>query len=99
MSGADSSTLFALSGLIGKECHAQNMAFMRCKKSDGNPRACLEKGEAVCSCVLGVMQRAAKTARAEVDELKECLDRTNNDFVACGEIRTAMTNAFYGVNQ
>ena len=74
MSGANSSELFALSSLIGKECHAENVSFMRCKQEDGNPAACLEKGEAVCSCVLGVMQRAAKTAKAEVDELKECLD-------------------------
>jgi hypothetical protein len=99
MSGANSSELFALSSLIGKECHAENVSFMRCKQGDGNPAACLDKGEAVCACVLGVMKRAAKTAKAEVDELKQCLDTTNNDFVACGEIRTAMTDAFYGLNQ
>ena len=98
-SGANSSELFALSSLIGKECHAENVSFMRCKQSDSNPAACLDKGEAVCACVLGVMQRAAKTAKAEVEELKECLTTTNNDFVACGEIRTAMTDAFYGVEQ
>ena len=99
MSGANSSELFALSSLIGKECHTENIDFMRCKKGDANPAACLEKGEAVCKCVLGVMKKASKTARAEVEELKECLESTNNDFVACGEIRTAMTDAFYGLNQ
>ena len=58
----DSQTLLALSGLIGKLCMEQNIDFMKCKQMNQDPRACLDKGGKVVSCVLMVMQTAEKKA-------------------------------------
>ncbi|KAJ8441712.1 hypothetical protein Cgig2_019099 [Carnegiea gigantea] len=49
-----SSVLMASSKHIGVRCHDQNVAFLKCKKKDGNPEKCLDKGNEVTRCVFGL---------------------------------------------
>jgi len=49
-----SSVLMASSKHIGLRCHDQNVAFLKCKKKDGNPEKCLDKGNEVTRCVFGL---------------------------------------------
>ena len=90
----DSQTLLALSGLIGKICMEQNIDFMKCKQMNQDPRACLDKGGKVVSCVLMVMQTAEKKAASELKDLTRCLKVTSNDFIKCRHLKRAMEEAF-----
>ena len=65
MSTIEANALFSIASLVGRECGAENVAFMKCKQGDANPAACLDKGGAVCACVLGVMKTCQKKAGAE----------------------------------
>jgi NADH dehydrogenase (ubiquinone) 1 alpha subcomplex subunit 8 len=47
-----SSVLMAASKHIALRCRSENVAFLNCKKKDGNPEKCLDKGRQVTRCVL-----------------------------------------------
>ena len=49
---ATSAVLMSAARHIGKTCGAENAAFVDCKRNDENPEKCLQKGQAVTSCVL-----------------------------------------------
>ena len=49
-----SAVLMAASKHIGLRCEAENLDFLRCKKKDPNPEKCLDKGQQVTRCVLGL---------------------------------------------
>lgn len=49
-----SAVLMAASRHIGLRCEAENLEFLRCKKKDPNPEKCLDKGQQVTRCVLGL---------------------------------------------
>jgi NADH dehydrogenase (ubiquinone) 1 alpha subcomplex subunit 8 len=49
-----SAVLTASSKHIGLRCQAENVAFLKCKKNDPNPEKCLDKGQQVTRCVLGL---------------------------------------------
>ncbi|KAL0770188.1 hypothetical protein Bca101_035338 [Brassica carinata] len=47
-----SAVLTASAKHIGLRCMPENVAFLKCKKSDPNPEKCLDKGRDVTRCVL-----------------------------------------------
>ncbi|KDP40046.1 hypothetical protein JCGZ_02044 [Jatropha curcas] len=49
-----SAVLMASSRHIGTRCYEENVAFLKCKKKDPNPEKCLDKGQQVTRCVLGL---------------------------------------------
>lgn len=49
-----SSVLMATSKHIATRCRDANVAFLKCKKSDADPEKCLDKGQQVTRCVLGL---------------------------------------------
>lgn len=71
---ATSSVLYAAAKEIGATCDAQNRAFLKCKMADEDPAACLDKGEAVQSCALGVLKSAMATCEKAFQTYATCLD-------------------------
>lgn len=71
---ATSSVLYAAAKEIGSRCESQNRAFLECKAADENPAACLEKGEAVQACALGVLKSAMATCESTFQKYASCLD-------------------------
>ena len=49
---ATSAELYAAAQILGTECAAANMAFLKCKAEAQHPRHCLEAGTAVTSCAV-----------------------------------------------
>ncbi|XP_030504916.2 NADH dehydrogenase [ubiquinone] 1 alpha subcomplex subunit 8-B-like [Cannabis sativa] len=49
-----SAVLMASSKQIAFKCQAENVAFLKCKKNDPNTEKCLDKGQQVTRCVLGL---------------------------------------------
>ena len=49
---ATSAELYASAQILGTECAAANMAFLKCKAEAQHPRHCLEAGTAVTSCAV-----------------------------------------------
>jgi hypothetical protein len=56
--------------------------------------ACLDKGQAVVSCVLNVLSTAQRKCPAELNDLRQCLQATSNDFVKCRQLQRTMDQAF-----
>ncbi|KAJ0407125.1 hypothetical protein ATCC90586_005689 [Pythium insidiosum] len=50
----DNTSLTCAARVFGYECADENLAFLRCKQKDQDPRACLPQGEKVTACVLKV---------------------------------------------
>ncbi|PXF49139.1 NADH dehydrogenase [ubiquinone] 1 alpha subcomplex subunit 8-B [Gracilariopsis chorda] len=71
---ATSSVLYAAAKEIGATCDAENRAFLKCKNADEDPAACLDKGEAVQSCALGVLKSAMATCQKTFQSYATCLD-------------------------
>lgn len=72
---ATSSVLYAAGKEIGATCDAENRSFLKCKMVDEDPAACLDKGEAVKSCVLGVLKSAMATCEETFQSYATCLDK------------------------
>lgn len=72
---ATSSVLYACAKQIGATCESVNRAFIECKAADEEPSACLDKGEAVQACALGVLKSAMETCQNSFQEYANCLDR------------------------
>ncbi|XP_043807237.1 NADH dehydrogenase [ubiquinone] 1 alpha subcomplex subunit 8-B isoform X1 [Manihot esculenta] len=49
-----SAVLTASSKHISTRCLQENVSFLKCKKKDANPEKCLDKGQEVTRCVLGL---------------------------------------------
>lgn len=49
-----SAVLMASSKHIALRCQSENVEFLKCKKLDPNPEKCLDKGQQVTRCVLGL---------------------------------------------
>ena len=49
---ATSAELYAAAQILGSECAAANMAFLKCKAEAQHPRHCLEAGTAVTFCAV-----------------------------------------------
>ncbi|GMN46515.1 hypothetical protein TIFTF001_015693 [Ficus carica] len=49
-----SAVLMASSKHIALRCQSENVEFLKCKKKDQNPEKCLDKGQQVTRCVLGL---------------------------------------------
>lgn len=48
----DNTSLTCAARVLGYECADPNLAFLRCKQDNADPRACLPQGEKVTACVL-----------------------------------------------
>lgn len=71
---ATSSVLYAAAKEIGSRCESQNRAFLECKATHDDPASCLEKGEAVQVCALGVLKSAMATCEDTFQKYATCLD-------------------------
>ena len=49
-----SAVLTTASKHIATRCFSENVEFLKCKKKDPNPEKCLDKGQQVTRCVLGL---------------------------------------------
>lgn len=72
---ATSSVLYAAAKEIGARCEAENRSYLQCKVKDEDPAACLDKGEAVQSCALGVLKSAMATCQDSFQAYADCIDR------------------------
>lgn len=97
--GLSSSVLLGSSELIGQQCRAQNIEFMKCKQSNSNPSNCLEKGSSVMSCVTDTLQSIKKKSGAEFNEYTSCLRENNGDFSKCREQQSAFRAAYAQINE
>ncbi|TMW69343.1 hypothetical protein Poli38472_001499 [Pythium oligandrum] len=52
----DNTSLTCAARIFGYECADANLAFLRCKQQDQDPRACLVQGEKVTACVLKTLR-------------------------------------------
>ena len=91
----DSTALIAAAKMIGVNCKNESREFMLCKQEDANPEACLDKGERVISCVIGLMKKLnGPDCGAEFREYQDCLSSNNNKFENCRETQAAFEAAF-----
>ncbi|KAK4586931.1 hypothetical protein RGQ29_023895 [Quercus rubra] len=78
-----SAVLMAASRHIGLRCEAENLEFLRCKKKDPNPEKCLDKGQQVTRCVLGLLKDLHQRCTKEMDGYVGCLYYYTNEFDLC----------------
>ena len=69
-----SAVLMAASKHVAVSCAAASAAFIECKKRDKDPGACLAAGDAVTSCVAGLLARAADAAPEAMGKYVDCLE-------------------------
>lgn len=89
---ATSSVLYAASKEIGSTCEPQNRAFLECKAADDEPSACLDKGQAVQECALGILKSAMATCEDTFTKYASCIDRQISEeymFERCRKQETA----------
>ncbi|GAB9465547.1 hypothetical protein Gpo141_00002953 [Globisporangium polare] len=81
----DNTSLTCAARVLGYECADPNLAFLRCKQDNADPRACLPQGEKVTACVLKTLRevethcgdtyaaykKALKTNWHQVDEVRK----------------------------
>lgn len=94
MTSPTSSVLYAAAKEIGAVCNDENIAFLACKAKDENPSACLDKGEAVQACALGVLKSAMASCEKTFEEYANCLDNRISEeymFERCRSQETAFT--------
>ena len=89
-----SEVLLAAYTFIGVSCKAQNVAFLECKKADRNPEACLGPGEAVATCVQGVIKALDSKTHREFANYQRCLLANDNRPQKCRETESALKAAF-----
>ena len=78
-----SSVLYAAHKHIGERCKEVSMNFLRCKKKDLDPSACLKQGEAVMSCMSTVLKDLRSSCTNDMRAYSECLDYHSNDLRKC----------------
>lgn len=75
---AKSSVLYAAAKEIGSACDAENRSFLECKSRDEDPSACLDAGEHVQDCALGVLKSAMQNCGKALSQYASCLDRQSS---------------------
>lgn len=103
---ATSSVLYAAAKEIGATCDAQNRRYLECKAKDEEPSACLDKGQAVQACALGVLKAAMQTCEQTFQSYVSCIDsqiseeymfdrcrKQENAFVKCRQDANGVTAA------
>lgn len=91
---ATSSVLYAAAKEIGAACTVENRNFLNCKAQDEDPSACLDKGEAVQACALGVLKMAMATCETTFQKYATCLDNQISEeymFERCRQSEKAFT--------
>ncbi|KAL5712752.1 hypothetical protein ACHQM5_014892 [Ranunculus cassubicifolius] len=83
-----SAVLMASSKHIASRCRGANMAFLQCKKKDGNPEKCLEEGRQVTNCVLNLLKSLHQTCTKEMDAYASCMYYHTNEFDLCRKEQT-----------
>ncbi|XP_059636960.1 NADH dehydrogenase [ubiquinone] 1 alpha subcomplex subunit 8-B-like isoform X2 [Cornus florida] len=78
-----SSVLMASSKHIATKCKSENVAFLKCKKDDSNPEKCLDKGQQVTRCVLGLLKDLRQKCTKEMDAYAGCMYYHTNEFELC----------------
>ena len=58
----------------GIRCAKENREFLECKGADEDPEACLEKGQAVQSCVVSLLKNIVHSCGTEFSTYSKCLD-------------------------
>ncbi|KAL5541767.1 hypothetical protein UlMin_009477 [Ulmus minor] len=88
-----SAVLMSSAKHIGLKCREENMAFLRCKKQDPNPEKCLDKGQQVTRCVLGLLKDLHQRCTKEMDEYVGCMYYNTNEFELCRKEQEAFEKA------
>ncbi|PIA44655.1 hypothetical protein AQUCO_01700332v1 [Aquilegia coerulea] len=78
-----SSVLMASSKHIATKCRGANMAYLNCKKKDGNPEKCLDKGQDVTRCVFDLLKGLHQSCTKEMDAYAGCMYYNTNEFDLC----------------
>ncbi|KAJ7962242.1 NADH dehydrogenase [ubiquinone] 1 alpha subcomplex subunit 8-B [Quillaja saponaria] len=78
-----SAVLMASSKHISTRCHLENVEFLKCKKKDPNPEKCLDKGQQVTRCVLGLLKDLHQKCTKEMDDYVGCMYYNTNEFDLC----------------
>ncbi|KAF5752239.1 NADH dehydrogenase [Tripterygium wilfordii] len=78
-----SSVLMSASKHIGIRCMPENVAFLKCKQKDQNPEKCLDKGQQVTRCVLGLLKDLHEKCTKEMDAYVGCMYYHTNEFDLC----------------
>mmetsp|Transcript_11833 Transcript_11833/g.17640 ORF Transcript_11833/g.17640 Transcript_11833/m.17640 type:complete len:107 (-) Transcript_11833:63-383(-) len=86
----DSSTLWALSKTIGKECADCNLEYMQCKNSKDEPEKCAREGDKVMKCVERVAEDVQKGPCSDNFQMwLKCLSGAyKREFLACRDLQT-----------
>lgn len=108
---ATSSVLYAAAKEIGATCETENRNFFKCKAANEDPEACLDKGEAVQACALGVLKSAMATCEQTFQKYSTCLDnqvseeymfercrKDENAFAACRAAAKSAPSAVVAAN-
>ncbi|POO02369.1 CHCH [Trema orientale] len=88
-----SAVLMASSKQISVKCQAENVAFLKCKKKDPNPEKCLDKGQQVTRCVLGLLRDLHQRCTKEMDAYVGCMYYHTNEFDLCRKEQQAFEKA------
>ncbi|KAL8100309.1 hypothetical protein AgCh_032527 [Apium graveolens] len=78
-----SAVLMASSKHIASRCRDANVAFLKCKKTDANPDKCLDKGQQVTRCVLGLLKDLHQSCTKEMDSYAGCMYYNTDEFELC----------------
>ncbi|EXC05699.1 hypothetical protein L484_011279 [Morus notabilis] len=78
-----SAVLMASSKHIALRCQSENVEFLKCKKQDPNPEKCLDKGQQVTRCVLGLLRDLHQRCTKEMDSYVGCMYYNTNEFDLC----------------
>ncbi|XP_050218899.1 NADH dehydrogenase [ubiquinone] 1 alpha subcomplex subunit 8-B [Mercurialis annua] len=88
-----SAVLTASSKHITSRCFQENIEFLKCKKKDPNPEKCLEKGQQVTRCVLGLLKDLHQRCTKQMDDYVGCMYYHTNEFDLCREQQQAFEKA------
>ncbi|KAL2555379.1 NADH dehydrogenase [ubiquinone] 1 alpha subcomplex subunit 8-B [Forsythia ovata] len=78
---------------ISTNCRNENLAFLKCKKADGNPEKCLDKGQQVTRCVLSLLKDLHQRCNKELDSYAGCMYYHTNEFEMCRKEQTEFEKA------
>ncbi|KAG5236110.1 CHCH-RELATED [Salix viminalis] len=88
-----SAVLTASSKHIATRCFPENVEFLKCKKKDPNPEKCLDKGQQVTRCVLGLLKDLHQKCTSEMDAYVGCMYYSTNEFDLCRKEQQAFEKA------
>lgn len=89
-----SSNLYAASKIIQSNCNGENLSFIRCKKENEEPSACLESGGKVMGCVVATVEHLSSKCKESFESYRGCLDANNLGFDKCRKEERALTRCF-----